>query len=221
LARRATSEDGFFDVIGHGTETDISGLSSQVVVGASAGIATVQRLGNDPPRAGIVVATGVVAEGAAGTNKIYSARVLTRMAEEPGPYHNFPGSFDDAIFQGTRTVNPNYFTKPKPIGSDSMRVYDVDLGALAASIRDAEVPADERIPKVRQLEGSSAEKRLAVPLDLATDHALSSEVAAEVGRAVARVVTASDRLDDVPLPDFSGPAYLGYDEQVAASQRAR
>jgi len=100
-------------------------------------------------------------------------------------------------------------------------VNDVDLGALTASIRDAEVPADERIPKVRQLEGSSAEKRLAVPLDLATDHALSSEVAAEVGRAVARVVTASDRLDDVPLPDFSGSAYLGYDEQVAASQRAR
>lgn len=28
------------------------------------------------------------------TNKIYSARVLKRMADEPGPYHNFPESFD-------------------------------------------------------------------------------------------------------------------------------
>jgi RHS repeat-associated protein len=36
--------------------------------------------------------------------RIYSARVLMRSAEEPGPYHNFPTSFDDHIFQGTRTV---------------------------------------------------------------------------------------------------------------------
>jgi hypothetical protein len=75
-----------------------------------------------------VVADGVVdaantAETAAGTNKIYSARVLNRAAEETGPYHNFPGSFDDVIFsEGTRTVNPNYFTKPRPnLGSDSIQ----------------------------------------------------------------------------------------------------
>lgn len=56
------------------------------------------------------------------TNMIYSARVLNRAADEPGPYHNFPGSFDAVIFSdGARTVNPNFFKKPKPnLGSDSV-----------------------------------------------------------------------------------------------------
>lgn len=40
------------------------------------------------------------------SNKIYSARALERMAGQPGPMHNFPGSFDDEIFtSGTRTVS--------------------------------------------------------------------------------------------------------------------
>jgi hypothetical protein len=48
--------------------------------------------------------------------RIYSARVLNRMAEEPGPMHNFPGTFDQEIFDnGSRTVNPNYFNKPAPL----------------------------------------------------------------------------------------------------------
>ncbi len=97
----------------------------------------------------------------------------------------------------------------------------VDVEALVASIRDPELPVDERIPKVKQLESSSADERLAALVALATDLALSSAVATEVGRAVARVVIALDRLDDVPLPDFSGAAYLGYDEHVAAFQRRR
>src|SRR5258707_4402837 len=37
-------------------------------------------------------------------NRIYSARVLIRSAEESGPFHNFPESFNQQIFdQGTRT----------------------------------------------------------------------------------------------------------------------
>ncbi|WP_222593226.1 hypothetical protein, partial [Cellulomonas composti] len=57
------------------------------------------------------------------TNKIYSSRVLNRAAEESGPYHNFPGSFDDVVFsRGTRTVNPNYFAKSKlNLGNDSIQ----------------------------------------------------------------------------------------------------
>jgi hypothetical protein len=43
-------------------------------------------------------------------NRINSARVLVRQADEPGPFHNFPGSFDDQIFrQGQRlTVSEDY-----------------------------------------------------------------------------------------------------------------
>ncbi len=60
---------------------------------------------------------------ASATNKIYSARVLQRMAEDPGPMHNFPGSFDETIFsQGTRTLNPGYFTKAWPdLSNDSVQ----------------------------------------------------------------------------------------------------
>jgi RHS repeat-associated protein len=46
--------------------------------------------------------------------RIYSARVLLRAADEPGSFHNFPLSFDDQIFAGTRTVQPNFFKVEKP-----------------------------------------------------------------------------------------------------------
>ncbi len=57
------------------------------------------------------------------SNKIYSARALERMAEEPGPLHNFPGSFDNEIFtHGTRSVSPNYFKHGKPnVSNDSVQ----------------------------------------------------------------------------------------------------
>ncbi|MGY4719895.1 RHS repeat-associated core domain-containing protein [Naumannella huperziae] len=60
---------------------------------------------------------------ASASNKIYSSRALQRMADEPGPFHNFPGSFDETIFsQGNRTVVPNYFNKVKPnLGNDSIQ----------------------------------------------------------------------------------------------------
>jgi hypothetical protein len=49
--------------------------------------------------------------------------MLQRAADEPGSFHNFPGSFDETIFsQGTRTVNPNFWTKAKPnLGNDSIQ----------------------------------------------------------------------------------------------------
>lgn len=74
------------------------------------------------------VAANTAAQGAdevaAATNKIYSARVLQRMADEPGPFHNFPGSFDETIFsQGAWTVNPGYFNKAKPNLSNDSVLY--------------------------------------------------------------------------------------------------
>ena len=47
-------------------------------------------------------------------NRIYSSRVLLRSAEETGPFHNFPQSFDQHVFsEGSRTVVPNYWRTPK------------------------------------------------------------------------------------------------------------
>jgi hypothetical protein len=56
-------------------------------------------------------------------NRIYSARELGRRAEDPGPYHNFPGSFDELIYnQGTRTVTQGFWRTPKPgLSNDSVQ----------------------------------------------------------------------------------------------------
>jgi RHS repeat-associated protein len=44
-------------------------------------------------------------------NRIYSARELIRRAAEPGPFHNFPESFNDVIFRGERrVVSDSYVT---------------------------------------------------------------------------------------------------------------
>jgi RHS repeat-associated protein len=52
---------------------------------------------------------------AAEPTRIYSARELLRRSAEPGPFHNFPESFNADIFRGTRTVvSPNYVTYTKP-----------------------------------------------------------------------------------------------------------
>jgi len=52
---------------------------------------------------------------------------LIRAAEEPGPYHNFPTSFDEHILQGTRTVvSDKYvlYTERGSIGHPGR--YDLD-----------------------------------------------------------------------------------------------
>jgi hypothetical protein len=56
-------------------------------------------------------------------NRIYSTRELLRRAEEPGPFHNFPESFNKQIFEsGNRTVTLDYFNKARQgLSSDSIQ----------------------------------------------------------------------------------------------------
>jgi hypothetical protein len=56
-------------------------------------------------------------------NRIYSARELLRRAEEPGPFHNFPESFNKNIFEnGTRAVTPDFFNKARTgLSNDSIQ----------------------------------------------------------------------------------------------------
>lgn len=58
-------------------------------------------------------------------NYIYSARELIRRADEPGPFHNFPGSFDDMIFnQGDRIVTPDFWRKDRAnLSNDSIQYF--------------------------------------------------------------------------------------------------
>lgn len=63
---------------------------------------------------------GLVDDGAralagSGKNWIYSARELIRRASEPGPFHNFPESFNKHIFAGNREIISNsyiLYTRP-------------------------------------------------------------------------------------------------------------
>lgn len=56
-------------------------------------------------------------------NRIYSARELRRRAAEPGPFHNFPESFNDQIFErGTRSVTRGFFNQPRRgLSNDSVQ----------------------------------------------------------------------------------------------------
>jgi hypothetical protein len=59
-------------------------------------------------------------------SRIYSARVLVRSAQESGPFHNFPESFNRQIFNlGTRTVTPNYFNLARPGLSNNGVLYQL------------------------------------------------------------------------------------------------
>lgn len=45
------------------------------------------------------------------------------------------------------------------------------------------------------------------------------DVSRAAGAALARLLIELGRLDDAPLHTFTGPAYLGFDDAVAAYQR--
>lgn len=62
--------------------------------------------------------------GTQGVNRIHSARELIRRGAEPGPFHNFPESFNKVIFEnGTKTITPNYFNVAKPGLSNTNILY--------------------------------------------------------------------------------------------------
>ena len=72
--------------------------------------------------AGEVKIAGCLVESAAPA-RIYSARVLLRSAEEGGPMHNFPESFNAQIFQGSRTVTRNFFKVDRQALSNDAIMY--------------------------------------------------------------------------------------------------
>jgi len=74
-------------------------------------------------RYGAEATNGCEVASNSGTNRIYSARELIRRSAEPGPFHNFPESFNKSIFeQGTKTRVPNFFNQAKPgLSADSIQ----------------------------------------------------------------------------------------------------
>ncbi|WP_300454555.1 RHS repeat-associated core domain-containing protein [Accumulibacter sp.] len=73
--------------------------------------------------AAVAAETGVQATQ---PNRINSVRELIRRAYEPGPFQNFPESFNAEIFQsGTRTVTPNFYRTARPNMSNDSIMYSL------------------------------------------------------------------------------------------------
>jgi RHS repeat-associated protein len=65
----------------------------------------------------------------------YSERVLQRMAEEPGPYHNFPSSFDNTIVnQGTENVISDSYTQYELRGSINGQAGTYQIGISGGQV---------------------------------------------------------------------------------------
>ena len=114
-----------------GVETD---WGTQLLIGGGLGTA-ITRLA--AVGGGGAAATEVAASQ---PNRIYSARELLRRVEDPGPMHNFPGSFDDVIFQnGDRVVvSPSYIEYRLP-GSVNGRTGIYEIGVRPSASGNTEV----------------------------------------------------------------------------------
>jgi RHS repeat-associated protein len=82
--------------------------------------------GSFAPRFSFSFMTASESAVASQPNRIYSSRVLLRSAEESGPYHNFPQSFDQQIFsQGRRTVTTNFYRDARPLVTSDSILYEL------------------------------------------------------------------------------------------------
>jgi hypothetical protein len=90
-----------------------AGVLAKVYSKAPSGVNS--KVGGETPKAG---------EEVTQPTRIYSARELLRRAEESGPFHNFPESFNQQIFgQGSRTVTPNFWQTATPSLSNDLVMY--------------------------------------------------------------------------------------------------
>lgn len=85
-------------------------------------------------------------------------------------------------------------------------------------VRDASLEPAVRRAAAQRLGGADDEWALDALCELATRAELPDTVSRAVGASAARVGLKVGRLPDALLPDFTGPAYLGYDEAVTALQ---
>ena len=104
---------GFDTLIGVTATAALEGLgcsTSDCQMGASLAMSVVGARVSGAARGGArLVDDAARVAGGGAPNRIYSARELVRRAAEPGPYHNFPESFNARIFSGNRQViSENY-----------------------------------------------------------------------------------------------------------------
>ena len=78
-------------------------------------------------------------------------------------------------------------------------------------------PLALRVAATHRLANSDENMDLVLLFELASA-AVEPELSTVAGKSAARVLLRQGRPNDAPLDDFSGPAYLAFDEAVAQSQ---
>jgi hypothetical protein len=80
-----------------------------------------------------------------GTTYVYGQRVLSRAAEETGPYHNFPYSFDSEILgEGTRTELGNGYVEYTLPGSVNGVEGTFEIGVRPSNLSSGEMVITHR-----------------------------------------------------------------------------
>ncbi len=92
-------------------------------------------------------------------------------------------------------------------------------GKLTA-IQDRSLEQQKRVTMIRDLTSSDDDVVLAVLIDIAQDEHEPEAVTAAAGATLAESLIRTGAVDDIPLHDFSGPAYLAFDAAIAMHQRA-
>ena len=77
----------------------------------------------------------------------------------------------------------------------------------------------DRANAARCLGGWDTQAVLDVLLQVAQENEADESVSRATGESIAEILIRRGEVDQVPLHDFTGDAYLGYDETVAQRQR--
>jgi len=102
-----------------------AGRAGGLLLAMASPASSAMRSVNAASAAEVRVATGATSA----PSRIKSAQVMRRAANEPGLYHNFPGSLDSAIYEGRRAVvSPGYaqYTRPGTVNGVS-GVYEIGV----------------------------------------------------------------------------------------------
>lgn len=93
-------------------------------------------------------------------------------------------------------------------------------GVLLA-IQGRSIDKQRRVTMIRELTTSDDDTALQALVRVAQDECESEAITAAAGTTLAEILIRMGAIDDAPLHDFSGPAYVAFDAVIAMNQRAQ
>jgi hypothetical protein len=78
---------------------------------------------------------------------------------------------------------------------------------------------EQRVRTARNLAEYGSDAGLTALREVAEDEATPTVVARAVGEAIAQILLRTNRVNEIHLANFSGPAYFSFDEAVTRAQK--